>query len=127
MSAVVTIEEYDRLKQALQDQINQSVSRGQEVGKLRDAIRRAGFGVCETSGNWTIHDVSEHGKREEERHLRTINENVDLTVKLSKINEGVEAASKEISEATGDELQYKRSPMLGVEFVSEIIKRHLEL
>lgn len=55
----------------------------EENERLTEAIRRAGFGVCQTSGNWTIHDISEHGKAEEKRTMEVINENVELTMQLA--------------------------------------------
>jgi hypothetical protein len=56
-----------------------------ERDKLRDAIRRAGFEVCQTSGEWMIHDVSEYGKAEEAKSLEVANENVTLTVERNKM------------------------------------------
>lgn len=56
-----------------------------EVAKLRDAIRRAGFQVCQTSGDWTIHDVSEYGKAEEARSLEVATRNVELELENSRL------------------------------------------
>ena len=50
----------------------------EERDRLRSAIKRAGFGVCQTSGDWSIHDVSELGKAEESRTLEVINQNIEL-------------------------------------------------
>lgn len=54
------------------------MSPSEEVAKLRDAIRRAGFAVCQTSGDWTIHDVSEYAKQEEDRTTEIIMTNIKL-------------------------------------------------
>jgi len=56
-----------------------------EVAKLRDAIRRAGFQVCQTSGDWTIHDVSEYGKAEEARSLEVATRNVELELQVERL------------------------------------------
>lgn len=53
-----------------------------ECRKIREAVRRAGFGICQTSGDWSIHDVSEHGKEEERKTIQVINENIELKMKL---------------------------------------------
>lgn len=52
----------------------------EEIKKLYDAIRSAGFVVCQTSGEWTLHDVTEQGKVEQERCLEVANKNVDLEI-----------------------------------------------
>jgi DNA repair exonuclease SbcCD ATPase subunit len=56
-----------------------------ERHKLRDAIQRAGFAVCETSGDWMIHDVSEHAKAEEEKVAAVINRNIDLELENERL------------------------------------------
>ncbi len=58
-----------------------------EVAKLRDAIRRAGFCVMQTSGEWSIHDVSELEKKELERTNQVIDENIDLALALKEKTE----------------------------------------
>lgn len=63
-------------------EINRLLAR---LAKLRDAVRRAGFAVCQTSGDWTIHDVSELGKAEEARTLEVVNRNVDLEVENQRL------------------------------------------
>lgn len=71
-----------------------------EAEKLRSAIRRAGFGVCETSGDWTIHDVSEQGKAEEKRTLEVINQNVELECRVKRL----ETAIKTLRSQKADDL-----------------------
>lgn len=44
-----------------------------ERDKLREAIRAAGFAVMETSGAWSIHDVSEKAKQLEADDLKRVN------------------------------------------------------
>lgn len=56
-----------------------------ESAKLREAIRAAGFAVMQTSGEWSIHDVSERGKEEEARSLEVATRNVELEVAVAKL------------------------------------------
>lgn len=58
-----------------------------ERDKLREAVRAAGFAVMETSGAWSIHDVSERGKAEEAKALEVATRNVDLEVEVAKLRE----------------------------------------
>lgn len=50
--------------------------------KLRAAIKRAGFAVMETSGEWSIHDVSEQGKAEEAKCLEVATKNAELEARV---------------------------------------------
>lgn len=50
--------------------------------KLRDAIGRAGFGVMETSGEWSLHCTTEAAKVAEQVENRLIAENIELTRRL---------------------------------------------
>lgn len=54
-----------------------------EAVKLRGAIDRAGFAVMKTSGDWSIHDVSEAAKKDAEKTAEVIAENIDLTQRLA--------------------------------------------
>jgi hypothetical protein len=65
-----------------------------EAEKLREAIRDAGFSVMQTSGRWSIHDVSKLADAEREKTNEIISENIDLGMKVSKL----EAAIKEAFE-----------------------------
>lgn len=56
-----------------------------ERDKLRTAIRNAGFSVMETSGDWSIHDVGEHAKRDEERTTEIIARNADLEAENARL------------------------------------------
>ena len=56
-----------------------------EIDKLRDAIRRAGFVVCQSSGEWTLYDETEQGKVEQQRCLEVANRNVDLEIENSRL------------------------------------------
>ncbi len=60
----------------------------QEVVKLREAIRDAGFAVMQTSGKWSIHDVSEKAKAQaafdDKRTTELIMENIRLEKELSE-------------------------------------------
>lgn len=49
-----------------------------EVAKLRAAIKAAGFSVMETSGEWSIFDVSEAGKAADAKCLEVAMRNVEL-------------------------------------------------
>ena len=66
-----------------------------EVANLRAAITAAGFAVMQTSGAWSIHDVSEHGKTEEAKSLEVASQNVWLEVE----NERLRAALKPLARA----------------------------
>ena len=63
--------------------------------KLRDACTRAGFGIMETSGQWSLHDVSPRAKELDQKTLDIINENCDLTARLTEL----EAITEELAEA----------------------------
>lgn len=67
-----------------------------ERDKLRAAIKYAGFAVMETSGDWSIHDVSELGKREQEKTMAVISENVDLTTQLAQAREELHRAKDRV-------------------------------
>ena len=54
-----------------------------ERDKLRGAIRLAGFQVMETSGDWSIHDVSEQAKVDEERTAEVIVQNIELEARAT--------------------------------------------
>lgn len=60
-----------------------------EALKLRAAIKAAGFAVMETSGAWSIHDVSERGKAEEAKSLEVAMENVHLSVEAKRLREAL--------------------------------------
>ena len=47
--------------------------------KLRKAIRKAGWAVMETSGEWSIHCVTDAAKKAEEVETQLINDNIYLT------------------------------------------------
>lgn len=57
----------------------------EEIAKLRAAIRRAGFSVMETSGAWSIHDVSEKGKADDAKSLEVATRNVYLEIENEKL------------------------------------------
>jgi hypothetical protein len=63
-----------------------------EVARLREAIRVAGFAVMETSGAWSIHDVSERGKAEEELSLRVATENAELSAEAAQLRASLRRA-----------------------------------
>lgn len=57
-----------------------------ETVKLREAVAAAGFAVLQTSGKWSIHDVSEKAKAaaavDDAKTLAVINENIAATRQL---------------------------------------------
>ena len=57
----------------------------EEVAKIRAAIKRAGFAVMQTSGDWSIHDVSAKAKIDEERETRLISEHLDMLLMLKAL------------------------------------------
>lgn len=61
-----------------------------EVASLREAIKLAGFSVMQTSGQWSIHDVSQLAEREQERTLEVINQNVELEAENTRLRELLE-------------------------------------
>ena len=56
-----------------------------ERDKLREAIKRGGFAVMQTSGAWDIYDVSEKGKAADAKSLEVATENVELSVELKRL------------------------------------------
>jgi hypothetical protein len=56
-----------------------------EALKLREAIRDAGFEVMQTSGRWSIHDVSEQAMAKQEKTAEIIGQNIDLEIKVSNL------------------------------------------
>lgn len=60
-------------------------ARLEEIRHLRSAITRAGFAVMQTSGDWSIHDVSEQGKAEGAKSLEVATENVYLSIAVEKL------------------------------------------
>lgn len=73
------------------------VALAKEAEKLREAIRAAGFAVMETSGPWSIHDVSERGKAEEAKSLEVATRNVELEMALKPFAKGHLYAEEELS------------------------------
>lgn len=63
-----------------------------EAEKLREAIRDAGFEVMQTSGRWSIHDVSELGIAEQEKTAEIICENIDLGIKVKRLESAINEA-----------------------------------
>lgn len=53
-----------------------------EVAKLRGAIRQYGLQVCQTSGDWSLHDTSHLAEQEQARTAQVIHENIDLESQL---------------------------------------------
>ncbi len=58
--------------------VNSHASLLAENAKLRDAIKRAGFGLMQTSGHWSIHDVSQLARQDQEKTVEVINQNIEL-------------------------------------------------
>jgi len=53
---------------------------------LRGAVYDKGYGIMEESnGRFSLHDVSVEGKELDRRTLEIVNENIDLTFKLKKL------------------------------------------
>lgn len=63
-----------------------------EAEKLREAIRDAGFSVMQTSGRWSIHDVSELAKAEQAKTDEVIRQNIDLEIKVKQLESAVKEA-----------------------------------
>lgn len=61
------------------------LTKSEEVEKLREAIKNAGFGIMQTSGVWSIHDVSEHHKKDQERTQEVIMYNIELEIAARKL------------------------------------------
>lgn len=64
-----------------------------EVEKLRGAIRQYGLTVMQTSGEWSLHDVSEVGRIEEEKTLAVVNRNIELEVEVEQLRRIVDSYS----------------------------------
>lgn len=63
-----------------------------EIANLRGAIKRAGFEVMQTSGDWSLYDVSEKAKAAEAKELEVVNANVELEVKIAGLQSERKAA-----------------------------------
>jgi len=63
-----------------------------EAEKLREAIRDAGFSVMQTSGRWSIHDVSKLAEAEQEKTNQIIGENIDLGIKVKHLETTIKEA-----------------------------------
>ncbi len=61
-----------------------------QLAKLRGAIERAGFAIMQTSGDWSIHDVSELAEAESRKTVEVINRNVELESTLGNLVEAIE-------------------------------------
>jgi hypothetical protein len=61
-----------------------------EVAKLREAIKRAGFAVMQTSGDWSIHDVSKLADQEREKTAAIIARDIELEHALDSLVETIE-------------------------------------
>jgi regulator of replication initiation timing len=81
-------EEIEQARQAMRTQSQD----GGEAAKLRDAIKRAGFAVCQSAGDWTIHDVSEYAKAGEEKVAAVISRNIDLEVENERLRDQLPAS-----------------------------------
>lgn len=62
-----------------------------ELQKLHAAVTKAGFGILQASGEWSIHDVSEEGKRSDEESLAVATRNVELEVDFQAAQAEVES------------------------------------
>lgn len=80
------IEKILREKKKPEDRI--TAIRG-ERDRLKEAVKDAGFSVMRTSGKWSIHDVSEKAKVEEEQTANVIAENIDLQIEVKRLKEAV--------------------------------------
>jgi len=76
-----------------------------EAEKLREAIRDAGFSVMQTSGRWSIHDVSNLADAEREKTNQIISENIDLGIKVSKLEAAVKDAFELFKTADDERLE----------------------
>lgn len=67
-----------------------------EVTQLRGAIARAGFAVMQTSGDWTIHDISKAHERDQKRTDAVISDNIDLKVQVRELEDAPCAAARTV-------------------------------
>lgn len=58
-----------------------------EAAKLRDAIRRYGLSVMQTSGDWSLHDMGVVAAAEQARVDAIVNQNIDLLAVVKKVVE----------------------------------------
>ena len=56
-----------------------------EVTKLREAICGYGLTICQTSGDWTLHDLSPAAEQEAAKTAAVISENIDLLLKVQNM------------------------------------------
>lgn len=101
-----------------------------EIAQLRGAIRKAGFSVMETSGDWSIHDVSEHGKAEEQRTAEIITHNLDLEDAVETLRAAVTSVVERINfadEVGGNSIvtnEYRTTLNWALESTAGVTTRH---
>jgi hypothetical protein len=83
----------------------ETITSHSEAEKLREAIRDAGFSVMQTSGRWSIHDVSKLADAEREKTNQVISENIDLEIKVSKFEAAIKDAFELFKAADAERLE----------------------
>jgi hypothetical protein len=78
----MTIEEADATIKSLTSML---IAARTERNRLREAISDAGFSVMQTSGRWSIHDVSKFAEAEQAKTDEIIGQNIDLEIKVKKL------------------------------------------
>jgi hypothetical protein len=66
----------------LEEKAAKLVKAEQVLQKLYDAINAAGFAVMQTSGAWSIHDISKLAEVDHQKTLLVIEENIDLRAQV---------------------------------------------
>ncbi len=105
---IAALDEIGRLRSELNNRTSELLQRSRMVAdlvterdQLRTAIRLAGFAVMETSGQWSIHDVSRLGLLDEERTGEVISQNVTLRLGLKRALEALVQARPAVSARSG--------------------------
>ncbi len=85
----MTIEEADATIKSLTSML---IAARTERNRLREAISDAGFSVMQTSGRWSIHDVSRLAEAEQAKTNEIIGQNIDLEIKVKKLEATIKEA-----------------------------------
>ena len=92
----MTVEDMIKISEIVRHELTQQFGALETLAdnyhKLNAAVGRAGFAVMRTSGDWSIHNISEHGKQADAKSLEVANANIELGFAIRKLRKLVERA-----------------------------------
>lgn len=98
----MTIEEADATIKSLTSML---IAARTERNRLREAISDAGFSVMQTSGRWSIHDVSKLAEIEQAKTNEIIGQNIDLEIKVKKLEATINEACEVFKTSDAERLE----------------------